>query len=284
MWCCDASKFTEHENHQTSNLNMKYSVEHNKRHAQITGRHSQPIGNDNKKRYAPRCQLLLYQIKAVKEPPSPLQTTVSYGIVFVCRSFRSLKPNSSSQVFAGRADHVFPVDGRLELVHHLPNRRPLGAIASCSLDNLHRDQCAILGVNRLCYGCQTITVLHYGTAVVNYTTTTGANAAPSLGVEGSAAAPDDAPPPTSLLAPPTLSPPSMTACPRACCVCLEWCFLRLVVVLCVCVFFPIYSGRQNRWKYQPGSHRISHPPSFCGGACLNFSREKDSAICFPRLP
>ena len=29
------------------------------------------------------------------------------------------------------------------------------------------------------------------------------------------------------------------------------------------------------------SHRISHPPSFCG-ACLNFSREKDSAIPFPR--
>ena len=31
------------------------------------------------------------------------------------------------------------------------------------------------------------------------------------------------------------------------------------------------------------SHRISHPPSFCG-ACLNFSREKDSAIPFPRRP
>ena len=29
------------------------------------------------------------------------------------------------------------------------------------------------------------------------------------------------------------------------------------------------------------SHRIFHPPSFCG-ACLNFSREKDSAIPFPR--
>ena len=28
---------------------------------------------------------------------------------------------------------------------------------------------------------------------------------------------------------------------------------------------------------------ISHPPSFCG-ACLNFSREKDSAIPFPRRP
>ena len=81
MWCCDASKFTAHENRQTSNLNIKYSGEHNKRDVQIKGRHSQPTGNDNKKRYAPRCQLLHHQIKAVKEPPSPLQTTVSYGII-----------------------------------------------------------------------------------------------------------------------------------------------------------------------------------------------------------
>ena len=31
------------------------------------------------------------------------------------------------------------------------------------------------------------------------------------------------------------------------------------------------------------SHRISHPPSFCG-ACLYFSREKDSAVPFHRRP
>ena len=121
-----------------------------------------------------------------------------------------------------------------------------------------------------------------------------AAAVPSLGVERSAAALYDAPPPTSLLAPPTtLSPPSMTVCPRACCVSLDWCFLSSVVVnqrhniyvLCVCVsaFVPIYSRRQIHWKYQPASHQISHPPSFCG-ACLNFSREKDSAITFPRQP
>ena len=30
--------------------------------------------------------------------------------------------------------------------------------------------------------------------------------------------------------------------------------------VCVCVcFLPIYSGRQVRWMYQPGSHRFSHP-------------------------
>ena len=53
------------------------------------------------------------------------------------------------------------------------------------------------------------------------------------------------------------------------------------VFVCFLCFLPIHSGRQ--WTYQPGSHRISHPPSFCG-ACLNFSREKDSAIPFPRRP
>ena len=52
-------------------------------------------------------------------------------------------------------------------------------------------------------------------------------------------------------------------------------------------FLPIYSKHQVRWTYQPGSlrksHRISHPPSFCG-ACLNFSREKGSTVPFPRRP
>ena len=65
------------------------------------------------------------------------------------------------------------------------------------------------------------------------------------------------------------------------------CYGYLVQVVCVCVcFLPIHSGHQ--WTNQPGhtggrSHRIYHPPSFCG-ACLNFSREKDSAIPFPRRP
>ena len=53
--------------------------------------------------------------------------------------------------------------------------------------------------------------------------------------------------------------------------------------MCVVCFLPIYCGHQVRWTYQPGSHRIFHPPSFCG-ACLNVSREKDSAIPFPRRP
>ena len=65
---------------------------------------------------------------------------------------------------------------------------------------------------------------------------------------------------------------------------------RHAKVPCVCFgvpawvcFLPIHSGHQVRWTYHPGSHRISHPPYFCG-ACLNFSREKDSAIPFPRRP
>ena len=50
---------------------------------------------------------------------------------------------------------------------------------------------------------------------------------------------------------------------------------------------PIYSrhqvcGRTSRGHTGGRSHRIS-PPSFCG-ACLHFSREKDSAVPFPRQP
>ena len=56
--------------------------------------------------------------------------------------------------------------------------------------------------------------------------------------------------------------------------------------VCVCVFFPFildikFVGRTSRGHTGGRSHRISHPPPFCG-ACLNFSREKDSAIPFPR--
>ena len=41
-----------------------------------------------------------------------------------------------------------------------------------------------------------------------------------------------------------------------------------------------FVGRTSRGHTTGGrSHRTSHPPSFCG-ACLNFSREKDSAIPF----
>ena len=53
-------------------------------------------------------------------------------------------------------------------------------------------------------------------------------------------------------------------------------------MLCVCVFFPFildikFVGRTSRGHTGGRSHMISHPPSFCG-ACLSFSREKDSAI------
>ena len=63
--------------------------------------------------------------------------------------------------------------------------------------------------------------------------------------------------------------------------------LKVPAVSCVvCVFFPfildiMFVGGTSRGHTGGRSHRISHPPSFCG-ACLNFSREKDSAIPFPR--
>ena len=61
-----------------------------------------------------------------------------------------------------------------------------------------------------------------------------------------------------------------------------------VLCVCVCIFFPFildikFVGRTSRGYTGGRSHRIFHPPSFCG-ACLNFSREKDSAIPFPRRP
>ena len=83
--------------------------------------------------------------------------------------------------------------------------------------------------------------------------------------------------------------------------------LYLYIYVCVCcVFFPSildikFVGRTSRG---PGlatntlnvrnnnnnnnntggrSQRIFNPPSFCG-ACLDFCREKDSAIPFPRRP
>ena len=65
-------------------------------------------------------------------------------------------------------------------------------------------------------------------------------------------------------------------------------FPKCVCVFSVCVFFPLildikFVGRTSRGHTGGRSHRISHPPSFCG-ACLNFSPEKDSAIPFPRRP
>ena len=62
----------------------------------------------------------------------------------------------------------------------------------------------------------------------------------------------------------------------------------IMCVCCVCVFFPSildikFVGRTSRGHTGGRSHRIFDPPSFCG-ACLDFCREKDSAIPFPRQP
>ena len=64
------------------------------------------------------------------------------------------------------------------------------------------------------------------------------------------------------------------------------CTVLFVVCVCVCVFFLFFLdikfvGRTSQGHTGGRSHRISHPPSFCG-ACLNFYREKDSAVPFPR--
>ena len=60
------------------------------------------------------------------------------------------------------------------------------------------------------------------------------------------------------------------------------CSIIVCVCVCVCVFFPSildikFVGRTSRGHTGGRSHRIFNPPSFCG-ACLDFCREKDSAI------
>ena len=56
--------------------------------------------------------------------------------------------------------------------------------------------------------------------------------------------------------------------------------------VCVRVFFPFvldikFVGRTSLGHTRGRSHRIFHPPSFCG-ACLNFSLKNNSAIPLPR--
>ena len=69
----------------------------------------------------------------------------------------------------------------------------------------------------------------------------------------------------------------------------QWYLLRKPLCVCLCVFFPFildikFVGHTSRGHTGGRSHMIFHPPSFCG-ACLNFSREKDSAIIpLPRWP
>ena len=65
-------------------------------------------------------------------------------------------------------------------------------------------------------------------------------------------------------------------------------FQVLHILWSMCVFFPSildikFVGRTSRGHTGGRSHRIFNPPSFCG-ACLDFCREKDSAIPFPRRP
>ena len=80
VWCCDASTSTEHENHQTSNLNMKYSGEHNKGSVQITGRYSQPTGNDHKQELCPPMSIVSSPDQSRRRTFLPL---TNYGFVRV---------------------------------------------------------------------------------------------------------------------------------------------------------------------------------------------------------
>ena len=96
--------------------------------------------------------------------------------------------------------------------------------------------------------------------------------------------------------------PSTTILRFLACVCVCACvlFIKLHITaqsdpvkVCVCVFFPFILDvrlvdvparvTQEEGHTEGKSHRIFHPPSFCG-ACLYFSREKDSAVPLLRRP
>ena len=66
------------------------------------------------------------------------------------------------------------------------------------------------------------------------------------------------------------------------------CFSVVPACVCVCVFSSHSFWTSSSLDVPAGvtqeeGHRIFNPPSFCG-ACLDFCREKDSAIPFPRRP
>ena len=90
------------------------------------------------KSYAPRCQLLHHQIKAFKEPPSPLQTTVSYGII--------LSHGHKSTVTSAKWQFITSILYTIKLQIHGFKTRAMFAIApsTCATFSLHRAAAALL--------------------------------------------------------------------------------------------------------------------------------------------
>ena len=90
------------------------------------------------KSYAPRCQLLHHQTKAVKEPPSPLQTTVSYGII--------LSHGHKSTATSAKRQFNTSILYTTKLQIHRFKTRAVFAIApsTCATFSLHRAAAALL--------------------------------------------------------------------------------------------------------------------------------------------
>ena len=135
VWCCDASTFTEHENHQTSNSNMKYSGEPNKRHVQITGRHSQPTGNDYKQELRPPMSTTS---SPDQKPLSPLQTTVSYGIILP----HGQKPTATSARWQFNTSILYTT--KLQINRFTTITVFAIAPSTCATFSLHRAAAALL--------------------------------------------------------------------------------------------------------------------------------------------
>ena len=92
-----------------------------------------------RKSYAPRCELLHHQTKAVKEPPSPLQITVSYGIILS-------HGHKSTATSAKRKFNTSILYTTKLRIHRFKTRRAVVAIApsTCATFFLHRAAAALL--------------------------------------------------------------------------------------------------------------------------------------------
>ena len=97
VWCCNASTFTERKNHQTSNLIMKYSEEHNKGMSRSQANIRSQQEKITSKSYAPDVNCFITRPKPLKNLPPPYKLrfrTVQY--CHVDTSPQQLLQNGSS--------------------------------------------------------------------------------------------------------------------------------------------------------------------------------------------
>ena len=91
------------------------------------------------KSYAPRCQLLHHQTKAVKESPSPVQATVPYGIILLSHRHKYTATSAKRQF-----NTSILYTAKLQ-IHRFKTRAVFAtAPSTCATFSLHRAAAALL--------------------------------------------------------------------------------------------------------------------------------------------